>query len=363
MTEPRTVGSLVERGVVTRRSVDEAELPVDSSDRLSPGPQRPALGPRSTRVRRPASFFVAHCVGLILGSVCVIGLVVAILIWHLDFSDSTSPSPSQSNPAISTPPGYTSQQLIFDDRFAGTSLDTTKWTTYLGAQGIVWNNHDTIPSPYSAPNVPGFGGEAAMFGPSQVSVDNGLTLTAQRNTNQYAKTYPWISGVVTTEGKVSLPSTGWYVQVKAKMSDMTAGMWPAIWFMPDTKTSTVPEIDLFEGGWRSANPNEIMHSDYGGSATQYSGYRDIVYDTGSDLSAGYHVYGIQYIPNVAVKYFLDGNLMFEQVESDKGGVVAGTYELLLELQVASQQTSNWHTVPTDTTESASMAIAEVKAYS
>jgi len=32
-----------------------------------------------------------------------------------------------------TPPGYTSQQLIFDDRFSGTSLDTTQWTTYLGA--------------------------------------------------------------------------------------------------------------------------------------------------------------------------------------------------------------------------------------
>ena len=44
-----------------------------------------------------------------------------------------------------------------------------------------------------------------MFGPSQVELANGLALTAQRNTNQYAPTFPWISGVVTTEGKLSLP--------------------------------------------------------------------------------------------------------------------------------------------------------------
>jgi hypothetical protein len=289
-------------------------------------------------------------------------LVVGFLLWRLDFSGSTTHPPSQANQGMSTPPGYTHQQQIFDDQFSGTSLDTTKWTTYLGAQGIVWNNHNSVPLPYSAPNVPGLGDEAAMFGPSQVSVHDGLTLTAQRNTNQYAKSYPWISGVVTTEGKLSLPSTGWYVQVEAKMPDMTSGMWPAIWFMPDTPTSTVPEIDLFEGGWLGADPNEIMHSDYGGSATQYSGYRDIVYNTGSDLTAGYHVYSIQFIPNVSVKYFFDGKLTFEQLESSNSVSGSGTYELLLALQVAAQRTARWHTVATDATRSASMNIAEVKVY-
>src|SRR6202023_2186487 len=86
-------------------------------------------------------------------------------------------------------------------------------------------------APFSGPNPP-ITTEAAMFGPSQVSVNNGLTLTAQRNTNQYAGTFPWLSGVVTTEGKFSLPTSGWYVQVKAKMPDQSQGMWPAIWFLP-----------------------------------------------------------------------------------------------------------------------------------
>src|SRR6516164_1480106 len=35
---------------------------------------------------------------------------------------------------MSAPAGYTSQQMIFDDQFSGTTLDTTKWNTYLGAE-------------------------------------------------------------------------------------------------------------------------------------------------------------------------------------------------------------------------------------
>ncbi len=108
---------------------------------------------------------------------------------------------------MSAPAGYTAPQLILDDQFSGTSLDSTRWNTYLGAQGIAWNNNGSLPAPYSGPNVPGAGTDLEMHGPSQVSVDNGLTLTAQRNTNHYSGTYPWISGVVTTEGKFSLPLT------------------------------------------------------------------------------------------------------------------------------------------------------------
>ena len=43
-----------------------------------------------------------------------------------------------------------------------------------------------LPSPYSGPNTP-VTNEQAMYGPSQVSVDDGLTLTAQRNTNVYSR--------------------------------------------------------------------------------------------------------------------------------------------------------------------------------
>ena len=150
-----------------------------------------------------------------------------------------------SDGGLSPPSGYANGQLIFDDQFSGTSLDTTKWNTYLGAAGITWNDHGVLPSPFSGPNDLAHGGtgyNAEMYGPSQVSVDNGLTLTAVHNTNQYAGTYPWLSGVVTTEGKFSLPTTGWYVQVKAEMPNQTQGMWPAIWFLPGIRRRALQRV-------------------------------------------------------------------------------------------------------------------------
>ena len=52
--------------------------------------------------------------------------------------------------------------MIFDDQFSGNSLDTSKWVTYLGAQGGVWNDHGSLPVPFSGPNTP-ITTEAAMF--------------------------------------------------------------------------------------------------------------------------------------------------------------------------------------------------------
>jgi len=259
------------------------------------------------------------------------------------------------------PPGYTSRQLIFDDQFSGTRLDTTKWTTALGAQGIVWNDFGRLPAPYSGPNVPGDGTEAAMFGPSQVSVDNGLTLTAQRNTNQYAGTYPWISGVVTTEGKFSLPAGGWYVQVKAKMPDTSMGMWPAIWFMPDTATSPTVEIDGHEGGAiGSGLPiNDAGHSNYFANSGTVSSF----WNAGADMSAGYHIFGFEFIPGVSVKCYFDGVQVFQVLASSSVTITAGTYEIILQLEVAAQQISGSHTLPTGATPSATMDVAEVQAYS
>lgn len=327
---------------------------------IGPRPRPSQVAPRAMRVRRPATFWVSHCISLLVSAGCVLGLVIGLLAWQLE-ARNTSNSVGAEDGGISAPVGDTSARLLLDDQFSGTQLDTTRWNTFLGTQGAVWNDRGLLALPYSAPNAPG-SDNAAMFGPNQVSVHNGLTLTAQRNTTSYASIYPWISGVVTSSG-LSLPAAGWYVQVKAKMPDMTEGTWPAIWFMPNSPTDQAPEIDLFEGGWLGANPNELMHVDFGGGRSLDPNYRDAVYDTRTDLTAGYHVYGIQYEPNKAIRYFFDGKEIFQQLASDPGGVPTGTYELLLQLQMASSETSGWHTLPTATTPSETMAIAEVQVYS
>ena len=227
-------------------------------------------------------------------------------------SPATVTASATQSGGMSAPAGYTNQQLMFDDQFAGTTLDTTKWTTSLGADGVVWNNFGKLPSPYSGTNTPG-SDDLAMYAPSQVSVDNGLTLAAQRNTNQYAGAYPWLSGVVTTEGKFTLPTGGWYVQVKAKMPDQTRGMWPAIWFLCGPSCSHDNELDGYEGGWLMSSPNQIMHSDY--FANQ--GQQQNAYNVGADVSAGYHVYGFRFIPGQSITAFFDGRQVWQVQASSR----------------------------------------------
>ncbi len=301
------------------------------------------------------------------GRLIVVALAIALLgtgIWAYQSLVAGSGGGGGGG-AMKAPAGYTAQQMIFDDQFSGTSLDTTKWNTYLGAQGIVWNNRGHLPSPYSGPNNAPFTNEAAMFGPSQVSVNNGLTLTAQRNTNAYAGTYPWISGAITTEGKFSLPTTGWYVQAKIKVPDMTQGMWPSMWFLPAVR-GPFNEIDFVQGGLTEgggpANQSPL------GTAYFPTGQSNPVGETnpnlGFDATAGYHTYGVQWKPGVGINGFVDGKLVWTLTQAQvPGGIVAQPYEIILDLPVATASDHAFHTLPTATSPGGAMKVAEVQAYS
>ena len=260
---------------------------------------------------------------------------------------------------MAAPAGYTSHQLIFDDQFSGTRLDTSKWTTLMGAQGIVWNNQGTLPAGYTGQNSGAGQNGAAVLNASQLSVDNGLTITAQQNTTGVQEgNYPWISGVVNTMGKFSLPSTGWYVQAKMKLPDMTAGMWPSLWFMPPSSGPS-NEIDGFEGGFENSGlgpQNQLIHYDYFSPAGEIQHLANV----GVDMSAGYHTYGIEYIPNVSIKYYFDGVL-----EATTSGVPipAESYEIMIDLMVSLASLSGSHTVPTlGSYPLTTMDVAEVQAY-
>jgi Glycosyl hydrolases family 16 len=257
---------------------------------------------------------------------------------------------------MSPPPGFSTK--IFDDQFTGTTLDTSKWVTFLGAEGIRWDDKGLLPSPYSGPNTPG-NANMAMFGPSQVTVNNGLSLTAQRNTNKFSTTFPWISGVVTTEGKLSMPTdSSWYVQVKAKMPDTSQGMFPAIWFQPGVSGTAVNELDGYEGGFAASQPNFTMHSDF--FADQ--GQQQSAYNVGTDLTTAYHVYGIQFIPGQSITVFLDGRQVWQVLASSGITIKAEPYEILINLQVAADQDSSWHTITNANTPTSTMSVAEVQAY-
>ena len=229
---------------------------------------------------------------------------------------------------------------------------------------FAWNNNGSLPAPYSGPNVPGAGTDLEMYGPSQVRVDNGLTLTAQRNTNPYSGAYPWISGVVTTEGKFSLPTTGWYVQARIKVPDTTQGLWPSMWFLP-AGPGPFDEIDFVQGGFYGG-PGNVDDAPVGAGYFDSAGdiVNEAVPDVGFDASAGYHTYGIQWTPGVGIDEYVDGNLVWTVTESEvPGGIVAQAYEIILDLQVAATADAGWRTVTTATSPGGSMDVAEVQAYS
>ena len=104
--------------------------------------------------------------------------------------------------ALSTPSGYTSSDLVFQEDFSGTTLGST-WHNYItsnAAKGAPWNSNG------SGGSGPGGQYDADYDMPSQVTVNNGsLNLTAVqssvRGNNQgTTQTFPITSGAVRSYG-------------------------------------------------------------------------------------------------------------------------------------------------------------------
>ena len=271
-----------------------------------------------------------------------------------------------STGGLTAPPGYSAQQLIFDDQFAGTSLDTSKWITEIGTAGQVWNNNNSLPSGYSGMNMPG-GDQQAVLNASQLSVDDGLTITAQQNTTGVQQSnFPWISGIINTMGKFTLPDTGWYVQVKVWLPDASNGGWPSIWFLPGLANNSQNELDGYEGGFNEVGvgANQTVHFDYFSPAGQRASEQDVSAKIPSitDMSAGYHVLGVQWTPGNpgSINWYMDGTLM----SSYSGTVTPQGYEIMLDLEIAASGVSSYHTVPVPGSyPTYTMKVAEVQAYS
>ena len=162
-----------------------------------------------------------------------------------------------------------------------------------------------------------------------------------------------MSGAVTS--KNPLPSTGWYVQIRAKMPDTSDGMWPALWFLP---ASSAQEIRRLRGRLEWLSANRQGHSDL----FDASGQDQNVWSTGgNDITAGYNTYGFQYIPGQSVTVYFNGKQVYQDADSN---IASESYYLLIELQVASSSTSGWHTsLSSSTPNPSTMDISEVQVYS
>jgi beta-glucanase (GH16 family) len=258
---------------------------------------------------------------------------------------------------MAPPAGYSAGQLIFDDKFSGTSLNTAHWNTFMSGQGDATWNPDGLPAGDSAP---GTYFHQNYFSPSQVTVNNGLTLTMVSDTKYSSLGYRYRSGVVTTAGRFTLRSG--YVQIKAKMPDVSTGGWPAIWFIDPSSGGGSPEIDLQEGGSipeRAGLPdgtpeNNIFVSTYhtpSGSETGFS------YATPKPMNAGFNNYEMQYIPGRSIKTYFNGRL----VGSWTRNISTTPYEIVIWNTQASANASSFHTTGEPRNPSR-LSVAEVRAY-
>lgn len=267
--------------------------------------------------------------------------------------DVDPPPPS----GLPVPAGYS---LLWSDQFTGTTLNP-RWGTGYATGGQIWNNRGTLPAGYTGNNSGTGQTGAAVMHASQLSVNNGLTITATKNsTGVQAANYPWISGIINSMGNNVLPTTGWCVRVNAKMADMSLGGWGAVWFLPALNDPSQDELDGFEGGFNELSGvpvNSVCHYDYFDSAGQQHADE---FNIGVDMSAGFHIYEVRWTPGGAgkIEYLFD-NVLKNTIANTN--VTAQGYEIMVNLQIATQSCKGWHSVPVvGSFPTTTMQVAEVQ---
>ncbi|MBR0973085.1 family 16 glycosylhydrolase [Bradyrhizobium japonicum] len=262
---------------------------------------------------------------------------------------------------LSAPAGYTSSDLIFQEDFSGTTLDSY-WHNYItsnAANGWPWNSYGSGGSGVGGPY------DADYFMPSQVTVNNGvLDLTAIRQSvsgmNQGTQqTFPITSGTVSSYGNFEF--NGGYLQISMK-APSGDGAWPGLWLMPGKGAGSSGdnfEIDIQEGGYTGSGPANQAFSWH---LHTPSGTVGGTVDTGVDLTAAFHTYAIDWQPGKSITWYLDGK-QIAQVTSAQVPIPNEPMELIMDNQVANSNTTGWHTaLDSSTPSSMPMQIDAIQLY-
>ena len=224
------------------------------------------------------------------------------------------------------------------------------------------------------------GGKAATAGPARVASSTRSTSSQETsgsttgcrsklsgnprrvNATAWATCSPWESGVVTTYGHFEFD--GGYVDVDME-APAGAGMWPAIWLLPGPGCSCTTdnfEVDVQEGGFLSAHASAgqtyawHLHDNVAGRTVGG------VVATGQDLAAGFHHYGLLWVPGRALTWYFDGRQVAAVTRSTLP-VPDEPMELVLSLGVAGTAASGWHSVISQQdAEPAVMRVASVSVF-
>jgi beta-glucanase (GH16 family) len=187
-----------------------------------------------------------------------------------------------SSPAA--PPPW---QMVWNDEFNGTTLDTTKWSIEVG-------------SPSS------FGTQQEDFDtarPENVTVSGGhLALTATEESYQGAS---YTSGRIDTSGLFSQEYGRFEASIQIPAGQ---GLWPAFWLLGSNFNQGViwpqcGEIDIMEN--RGGDTTTVLGSLHGPGGNNATGGDQL--PNGALFSSGFHLFAVEWEPGV-VRWYVDTTL-------------------------------------------------------
>jgi beta-glucanase (GH16 family) len=215
--------------------------------------------------------------------------------------------------------GHTIGTMLWSDEFNSTSpaIDSNTWTAR-NCGSATTNGGSTCVT-----------GEVQYFAPSAVKLDGtgNLTITATHTTSNlpsdagacgaWSGTCNFVSGRLDTQGKVSFKYG--YIEANIKMP-AGGGNWPAFWLLGTNINSvgwpTSGEIDIVEaGGDKPTLVHGSLNYKNGGGTPAYV---TAIKTSPSDFSAGFHTYGVLWLPN-SISFYFDGELYETQTPSTING--------------------------------------------
>ncbi|MFJ9948413.1 family 16 glycosylhydrolase [Kitasatospora sp. NPDC091207] len=217
---------------------------------------------------------------------------------------TAKPTPTAS-PTVTTPGGGPlgiagSWRPVFADEFNGSAVDSAKWTPN-------WFGCQTCTTQPVNPDI-----ELAAYAPSQSTVSGGsLHLNiAQQPTTVNGKTYPYRSGMLSSNGKAEFTYGAFEARIYLPADGSQVANWPAFW-ADGHNWPADGEMDIMEGlGGQACYHYHSPSGGPGGCATgNYTGW---------------HTYGAEWKPG-AVTYYYDG----KQVGQITTGISSSPQYLIL----------------------------------
>ena len=178
--------------------------------------------------------------------------------------------------------------VTFWDDFDGSAPDPSKWS-YDSEWGCC-----------------GLSKESDLMDGAGVSVANGImTLSASRGSTPSGR--EWRSSETATKGHFSQLYGNFQARMRWTKGD---GLWPAFWLLQSNASGRRPELDIMEAYPNTSNwpgksapwpgPSRYQFTNHYDSS---GGQQGLTIEPGVDLTAGWHVYEMEWRPNLLIARF------------------------------------------------------------